>query len=1836
MNDIAQRLSGLTQEQRALLESRLMKKSSAPTRQETIPRLPRSEPAQYVELSFAQQRLWFLDRLAPGNPFYNMRDSLYLNGPLDVAALQRALDDIVRRHEILRTRFDAIDGYAVQIIAPSLILSVPLIDLQTVAEAERPMEARRLAMEEAVRPFDLARDPLLRVVLLRLDSERHILLTTTHHIISDNWSKGVFTKELTVLYSAFLTGEPSPLAELPIQYADFAHWQRRWLQGTVLDAQLSYWKQQLKGVSVLQLPLDHARPAVPSFSGANQSVELPKALTENLKRLSQTQGATLFMILLAAFKVLLFRITGQSDIAVGSPIANRNRTELEGLIGFFVNSLVLRSDVSGEATFLELLAQVREVTLQAYSHQDLPFERLVEEFQTERNSGQNPLFQVIFALQNAPAPDWEFSGLTATRGKSSAQTVRFDLEVYLWENDGGLAINMVYSTDLFDAASITRLLGHFQTLLEGVASNPRQRIADAPLLSAAERHQLLIIWNRSAIKYPRESSIQALFEAQAERTPDAVALVFGDTEMSYAELNRRANQLARHLRTLGVDAETPVGLCLERSPEMIVALLGILKAGGAYVPLDSSYPRERLTFMLEDVGVAVLVTRQPLAVDLPEHSAQVVALDTEWDKIARQDTGNPADAASADQLAYVMYTSGSTGKPKGTSITHRGVVRLVKQDCYATLDAEQVFLQLAPLSFDASTFEIWACLLNGARLVIAPAHTPTLEELARLLRHYRVTSLWLSAGLFHLMVDHHPEELKQVKQVLAGGDVLSPAHVRTFLQTPGPGQLINGYGPTENTTFTCCFPVPADFGNYPSSVPIGRPIAHTQVYLLDAQWQPVPIGVAGELYIGGDGLARDYWRRPDLTAEHFLPHRFSAQPGARLYKTGDQARYLADGNIEFLGRIDQQVKLRGFRIELGEIETVLCTHPEVRDCAVMAREEGEDKHLVAYIVPKPVTAPSDESTHEHTAQWQAVFDEHIYGEFDTLADPAFNITGWKSTYDGSPLPEIEMREWLEDTVEQLLALKPERVLEIGCGTGLLLFPVAPHCRHYTGADISPVALEYVREHLSLVDQRATEITLLQRAADDFSGIAPGSVDLVILNSVVQYFPDGDYLRGVLEGAVHALAPAGTIFVGDVRSLPLLETLHVSLQLARAEGTLSVNELQQRARQSMSEERELIIDPAFFFALQRRLPQIRQVEIIPKRGRAHNELTGYRYQVVLRLAPVESAPLTWSDWNAAAWTQEKLHNILNQEQPERLALTKVPNARLTRDANAWRWLSDPLGASTVGELRQRLDEHVDTGIEPDALRELGKALGYSVQLGWTRPGADGVYEAVFSRAGSQKISSAVLPPLVLSPQPWRDYVNHPLVEHHDPLLGARLQHYLMALLPDYMVPDAWVLLETLPLTHNGKIDRRALPDDRQPTLANKKTHLAPRNLLERQLATLWEKVLRVPGVGITDNFFELGGHSLMAVRLIALIDKTFGKNLPLVTLFQAPTLEQLADILRREGTTPSWSSLVAMQPEGARPPFFCVPRGGGTLIHFRELIACLGPDQPFYGLQPKGLDGSQAPCTRIEEMASHYLKEIRTVQPEGPYFLGGHCIGGLIAFEIAQQLCAQGDRVALLALLSPAKPRLESPLKDSPARVGSNSKPELRTRIMHKVNRHRRHLATLAPGEKWAYLVNRIKVIRKVLGKMALHKVKEVGYRGYRLLGMRLPVMLREQYIRDTDIAAARNYRVQAYPGHVVLFWPRKKLARLYSNPHLTWQSLAMGGAESYELAGDHVSIFREPEVRQLAEQLTRYIDRASISPQLDQPVEETDSSPRSAWLGRVKAGFAVIMLGNLAIPLAME
>jgi amino acid adenylation domain-containing protein len=1001
---------------------------------ETIPLRPRQTD---LPLSFAQARLWFLNHLEGESATYNIPMAFALTGDLNVVALEKSVQTIVERHEVLRTTFELANDTPIQVIHEVAHLNIPVIDLQSLPTAEQNSRVQQFVTEAAQRSFNLSKDSLLRVTLLRLAEQSHVLMVTMHHIISDGWSMGIFLQELSLLYRAFGANEPSPLAPLSIQYADFAHWQRQWLQGEVLERQINYWKQKLAGAPpLLELPTDRPRPAMQRFRGQSTPFHLSTDVTQPLKAFSQRSGTTLFMTLFTAFATLLYRYSGQEDIVIGSPIANRNRSQIEPLIGFFTNTLALRTQFHGNPSFSQLLEQVQRTTLEAYDHQDLPFEKLVEELKPERSLSYSPLFQVMFVLENGPDRALNLPGLTLTSLETKNVSAKFDLMLSLAETETGLQGNWDYNSDLFDHSTIERMVGHFQTLLSSIVANPDQLIAQIPLLTAAEQQQMLIEWNHTQVDYPLDQCFPQLFEAQVQRTPDAIAAVYQNQQFTYQQLNDRANQWATVLVQQGIGSETLVALLEERNLNFLTAMLAVFKAGGAYLPLNPQHPSDRIAQVLQQSQVPFLLSSQ-------RWQSLVETLDTcpqtLW--VERLDSApgcvdNLPVRCSPDSLAYVIYTSGSTGTPKGAMLEHRGMLNhlLAKVDALQ-LSATDRVAQTAAQTFDISIWQFLCPLLVGGRVEIVPqSMVSDPAQLLSLVEQRSISILEVVPSLLLMLLQHLELtgvkiSLKALRWLLLTGEALPPALCQQWFEIYPEIPLLNAYGPTEcsdDVTHHLLHQSPqSDW----FTIPIGYPLPNTQLYVLDSWLQPVPIGVAGELYVGGAGVGRGYLHSEMLTSKAFIPHPLV--PGQRLYKTGDKVRFRADGSIEFLGRLDHQVKLRGFRIELGEIETILCQHPEVQAAVVLVREDQPGQfQLVAYVVADSTADVAPQSLRQFL---QKKLPDYMLPQAFVRLDALPLTANGKVDRKALPIPEVSVRTDFagpRDALELQLMQIWEEVLQV--------------------------------------------------------------------------------------------------------------------------------------------------------------------------------------------------------------------------------------------------------------------------------------------------------------------------------------------------------------------------------------------------------------------------------------------------------------------------------------------------------------------------------------------------------------------------------------------------------------------------------------------------------------------------------------------------------------------------------------------------------------------------------------------------------------------------------------
>ncbi|MFJ3232907.1 amino acid adenylation domain-containing protein [Streptomyces sp. NPDC086787] len=1553
-------------------------------RQVRPPLRPRERPDR-LPVSFAQQRLWFIHRFEGPSPTYIIPLSMRLRGKLDAQALRLAVRDVVVRHESLRTVFDETNGTPHQRVLEPDELEIPWQEHEVTEDGLR--DALRT---EARRPFDLATGIPVRAALFRVGEHDAVLLLPLHHIAADGWSLGPLAEDLTAAYTARCDGRRPHWTPLPVQYADYTLWQRELLGGdephSLYRRQLDYWTEQLTGLpESLELPTDRARPAVASFDGDVLPVELDETLTENIRQLALRTGATMSMVLQAVLAGLLSRLGAGDDIPIGAPIAGRTDEALNRLVGFFVNTWVARVDTAENPSLVELVDRVREVGLAAYDHQDVPFEHLVEMLNPVRSTSHHPLFQVCLALQNNVQPAFDLPGLTVSHEPVDMGVSRFDLFLNLTEStsgeDAGRIVGVAeYATELFDRDTVAGLLDRWQHMLRQWVAAPDTSVGAVDILNRDDMAALERWTGRGRGDAHVTGTVPARFAAVAAERPDAVALVSADGAESwtYAELDRWANRIAHHLRARGAGPDRRVALVMDRSPLMAAALLGTLKAGACCAPVDPADPRGRIDSLLAGLDPVLVVDERLAGEDLDGYPASA------------PDTGGLGE----DHLAYVMYTSGSTGTPNGVEVSHRNVLALALDPCWDD-GAHRRVLAHSPQTFDASVYEWWVPLLHGGTVVVAPPGRLDTARLATLVAERDVTALWLGSGQFDLLTRHHLACFAGVREVWAGGDVLSPAAVRRLWDgEDGAPTVVNGYGPTEATVFAARYRM-SSADECKDPLPIGEPMESSRLYVLDDRLRQVPQGVVGELYIGGDGVARGYAGRPGLTGGRFVAGPFG-RPGDRMYRTGDLVRWNHHGRLEFLGRTDDQVKIRGLRVELGEVEAALRRREGVAQAVAVA---GEDRlgtrRLLAYVVPRTPRG-SDAEVTEHVEKWRAVYDS-MYGE--TVAETTGSgddFTGWNSSYSREPIPLPEMHHWRAATVERVRGLRASRVLEIGVGSGLLLGPLAPEAEAYWGTDFSLPVIERLCDRIGTDPALKEKVSLRCQPADDADGLPTEFFDTVVLNSVVQYFPDASYLSRVLDVALDRLAPGGRILVGDVRNHGTLRTFLTAVHHAQhpEDGPSAVAAAVERA---VLNEKELVVDPGFFTEWAKDRPDVGAVDIRLRPGACRNELTRHRYEVVLHKQP--SRVSRFADVRTVAWGVDA-HSLSDVESAltehgGRLRLTRVPNARLVDEAVE-------CGVPTEAD---------GTALDPHELQNWGEERGHTVLCTWSAE-APGWFEAVIVPEGGAHLCDGVYRPMDTRTRPL---VNAPAVARRVAGLPALLREELAAELPDHMVPGDIVVVERMPLTVNGKIDRAALPR----TEPDDTEHDTPRTPLEGELAVLFAEVLGVDRVGTDDDFFDCGGSSLQVIRLIWRIRAELGFEVPVRTVFQHPTVAEIAEYLSADREEVEFddpfSAVLPIRTGGDRAPMWWVPPGGGLAWAYLGFAQYLDRSRPIYGLQARGFVGD-AHATSIESMVDDYVEQMLRVQPEGPYNVLGWSLGGPIAQAVAAELQSRGHQVDFLGVL----------------------------------------------------------------------------------------------------------------------------------------------------------------------------------------------------------------------------
>ena len=1435
---------------------------------------------QFIPLSFSQERLWFIDRLE-GSTHYHLSMTFLLKGYINTSALSFAFEMLVNRHLILRTVIKEVDDLAWQSILPENRQRITFIDgtLKKEDAAWLSNEIEHLTGE----PFDLSKDSVFRVGLITLAKEEHVLVITVHHIVADYFSLNIILDELSAIYTAYVEGRLPTLSRLSLQYADYAIWQRNYFNSEIVDKELVYWKGKLKETSVLQLPADFSRPKSQDTHGASVSFFIEELLLDQVKEFSRHQNVTLFMLLLATLKAMLYRYTGQEDICLGTKLPGRQAENLLPLVGFFENTLALRTKVAGNDLITDLLQQIKLTVVGALENKNLPFEKVVDAVVKERETNRNPLFDVLFLLRSEDEiPTLQLPSVTVTEHNLQSKIALFDITFILTEATSGLTGEVVYATALYKKGTIELMVAHFRQLLVSIITGTQQKTGALPMLAANEKQQLLFDFNNTSSAFPGKS-INALFEEQVIKSPGSIALVFNNSQLTYGELNERSNQLAYYLKNKGLAKEALVPVYIERGLDMIVGLLGILKAGGAFVPLDPEYPLDRIKYMLEDSQARIVISNKQSRLKLAGIPGfDIIEIDDSAN-LALLPRENLTEIINPAQLAYVIYTSGSTGNPKGVMVQHNSVVNLLTSIVKnVAFKSESSFLSVTTFSFDICYLEFYVPLISGGKLIINSRETAMDGyRLAASIANYKPTHIQGTPSSWQLLLDCGWDNQEGLK-ILIGGEAVTETIKDQLTKL---GDVFNLYGPTETTIWSAIKKLSAF-----EKVLIGKPLDNTVIYILNEQLELCLPNVAGEIFIGGAGVARGYWQRPSLTNEKFIADPFNKKDGQRLYKTGDFGKRLPDGNIEYLSRIDNQVKIRGYRIELGEIETCLQQDEVIRQAVVIVKENKEGaKRLVCYYIMEwqALKLREKELYLKQVSSWQEVYDTEYAEAADEISDEEFDYKLWKDSFTGVIFEEKAMREWLQHTIDIVLQEKPLNVLEIGSGKGLIFYRLAGKIKKYIGTDFSASCIQSIKNQIKNGGRDYGAAVLYVCAAHEVVVSKEEEVDTILINSVAQHFPGEDYMNQVIGKCIEILNGHGRIIIGDVRNNQLLEAFKLQLDLQKSPLSLTVNEFLWTVGLEVLKEEELLFSPEYFYNLLSVYPGITHIDIQLKRGFYSNELSRYRYDVIIYVGiNKETFEPEWQPMETPGQTKHFIEQVQKRERV--IAFKNVPNPRLTREKLLSIALKNNV-AGTIGEL-QKICSRADEGaLNVKEILKLASEAGYYISL---YPAKD-IYEmnVLLELNPSDKFVNQLY--LKNSELNNTLFTNIPLFTDIAVLMQKYIKERLQRTLPQFMVPSEFTAISKLPLTNNGKIDRRflSLREDKITLSADK--YEAPHSHIEQVLAATWQELLGVEKIGIQDNFFELGGHSLLATRTVSAVRKKLHVELFIKDLFIHPTIAALA-------------------------------------------------------------------------------------------------------------------------------------------------------------------------------------------------------------------------------------------------------------------------------------------------------------------------------------------------------
>ncbi|GAB3904436.1 hypothetical protein GCM10028803_33870 [Larkinella knui] len=1713
-----------------------------------------------------QKEIWTACLLGGDNATrsYNLLNTILFKGYFDRAAMEQAIRALVARHESLRLVFSANGEHLCIYKELPIPIAYHAISEKTTAEKEELIAD--YLKQEARHVFDLLNGPLFRAALFELSDQEYRLILTTHHSTRDGWSMGAMLLDLSALYSAYVQGVPANLPEAP-SYAHYAEEQFQFSTSDEYQKIEAFWVDQYRNnVPVFDLPTDFPRPAVRTFESKRLDYPLDSDFVLAVKKMGLKAGCSFVTTLLAAFDVLLHRLSGHEDIIVGLPTAGQSVTGNNRLVGHCVNLLPVRSHLETQLTFTAFLKVCRQSVFDAYDHQRLTFSNLVRKLNIPRDPSRVPLVPVIFNIDMGMNDGVHFHGLTHELISHPKDYENFELFFNATGSEKALTLEWSYNTQLFKAETIDRMMSEFTNLLKTVVAHPSIPISEIKFMSENSLNEKLTQWNDTKTDYPYHTPLHELIAQTATKYPGKTALLFKKQATSYQMMNETANRLAHYLIQQGVTEGDCVGIALDRSPEMVITLLAVLKAGAAYLPLDPEYPQERVTFMLTDSSAKMLITSAKYQGKLKSQAREIL-IETALAESKSNASHDPDRRVSGDHLAYILYTSGSTGKPKGVLIEHHNLVNFLwSMEQAPGITKNDILLAVTTISFDIAGLELYLPLMTGATVLLAdPAVTRDGRSLLDLIKAEKVSILQATPSTWRMLLDAGWDKPLPLK-ALCGGEALSTDLAEKL--TAKCTELWNMYGPTETTIWSTVKKI-----GQGEPITIGRPINNTQVYILDEFLKPVPEETVGEIYIAGDGVARGYLNRPELTGERFLKNPFDPSSGSVMYRTGDLGKFLKTGEIQCLGRIDQQVKIRGHRIELGEIENVISTIREVKETAVVAHTaRSGDQVLVAYVVPESVAA--NDKAPSWQDRWDLIYNMGVSHESGLKPSEQNLEIAIAEQLSGKKDVKAEIDDWVQQSVNRIRNLHPKRIMEVGCGAGQLLFELAPDASLYIGTDYSPTAIENLREKLAVDAAKWKNVKTAVGTADDFSAVPAASLDLVLIHSVAQYFPDTTYLLRVIEQAVKTVAQGGCIFIGDMQGKSTLRMHHTFDQFPRSSAENTVADFKKIVDRRVFIEDELMADPAYFYLLPQLIPAISAVDIQLREGQFLNETTKHHYDIWLYVGnPPEVAPAdAVIDWTPD-YSVEDLERSLSANPQAVVQLRNVFNSRTAEDHTLLQVIDGLSDAALLLEAKPKLAT-IPPSVDPAVLWSTGKKHRFTTHVRWAGDGSDNLLDVVFIPSERTNQIPALPASITLEGASLNEFARNPfkhnLIVPQDQVDAWKQQ--IRRNLPDYMVPNNFVVLAKLPLTPNGKIDKKALPDPMLDAIENRTGFMAPRTDIEKLVADIWMECLRLEKISVFDNFFELGGHSLIAVQVMTRLEKKTGKRLPLSMLFEYPTVEKLASILHMNGRSVTWDSLVPIKPQGTKIPLYIVHGAGLHVLLFNTLAINMDADQPVYGLQAKGINSDDQPLDSIEAIAAYYIDAIMAKNPDGPYALAGYSFGGIIAFEMSKQLKERGKEVKLLAMFDSYadQSNFYDPWIN---RLWNDSTALLKERL---------YILTLLRRYPRETISTKIDSVKRKANQL---------YRRIRYNEDYMKVFHGNYYkVNETNIIAARNYRLVPQEIKITLFRAEKQLAYKEDFEFLGWKPFALKGVEVHQVPGDHVNLFTPPNDKAFARMLQKVLD----------------------------------------------